>query len=124
MHKAEKFVIQFARRGASDRTAALRTAIETARRRFREKWGIASDADIEIAPMAAAQSAGLQAADYLLWALQRLYEHGEDRFVELMWPIFRTVHDIDDTRATEYGAYYTQKKPLTLETLKKRLPGI
>jgi hypothetical protein len=124
LHKAEQFVIQFARRGASDRTAALRTAIETARRRFREKWGIVSDAAIEIVPLAAAQSAGLQAADYLLWALQRLYERGEDRFVELMWPAFRTVHDIDDTRATEYGTYYTQKKPLTLEALKERLPGI
>lgn len=62
--------------------------------------------------------------DYLLWALQRLYERGEDRYVELMWPAFRLVHDIDDTRETKYGEYYTEKNPLTLEVLKQRKPGI
>ena len=29
---------------------------------------------------------GLQAADYFLWALQRLYERREERYVTLLWP--------------------------------------
>ena len=33
------------------------------------------------------------------------------------------VHDLDDTRQTRYGAYYTQRKPLSLAAL-KGLPGI
>ena len=43
LHKADEFVILFARRGASDRSAALRAAIDKARRRFQKQWGIATD---------------------------------------------------------------------------------
>lgn len=124
LHKASRFVIKFARRGASDRTKALRIAIEKARQRFYDTTGISSDAAIEILATIPPMSAGLQAADYLLWALQRFYERGEDRFVELMWPAFRLVHDIDDTRATRYGVYYEERNPLTPLALKGRLPGI
>ncbi len=124
LHKAKRFVIKFARRGTSDRTEALRAAIEKARQRFREKTGIASDAPIEIAPTVPAMSAGVQAVDYLLWALQRFYERAEDRFIELMWPAFSLVHDIDDTRTDRWGVYYEERNPLTPEALKGRLPGI
>lgn len=124
LHKADSFSIRFAKRGASDRTAALRAAIQKAQRGFEKQWGIASDATIEILPTTPPQAIGLQAVDYFLWALQRFYERGEERYVELMWPAFRLVHDIDDTRSTKVGIYYTQKKKLTLEALKQRLPGI
>ena len=32
----------------------------------------------------------------------------------------RLVHDIDDTRETSDGVYYTQKRPLTVSTLQRR----
>ena len=41
----------------------------------------------------------------------------------LLWPAFRLVIDIDDTREADYGRYYTQEKPLTLAALRE-LPGI
>ena len=69
-----------------------------------------------------AESVGLQVADYFLWSLQRLYERHEERYVEYLWPAYRVVHDLDDTRKAPYGAIYTQKKPLTLAAMK--LPGI
>lgn len=124
LHKADEFIIQFARRGASDRTASLQAALEQARGRFKRKWSIESNAPITILAGIPAQSTGLQAADYLLWVLQRFYERGEDRFLELMWPAFRLVVDVDDTRKAKYGVYYTQKNPPTLGVLKKRVPGI
>lgn len=34
------------------------------------------------------------------------------------------VHDVDDTRENGYGAYYTEKNPLTLEECKKKELGI
>ena len=40
-----------------------------------------------------------------------------------LWPAFRLVHDLDDTRGKMYGIYYTQKKPLTSAAF-KGLPGI
>ncbi|MBN2548789.1 MAG: hypothetical protein JXB15_06515 [Anaerolineales bacterium] len=66
----------------------------------------------------------MQAVDYFLWALQRFYERREDRYVELLWTAFRLVYDLDDTRKTPYGVYYTQKKPLTLAALENDSPGI
>lgn len=114
LHKDDGYDIYFAKRGNADRTAALRDALETARRRFKNQVNPASINVIASTPVAASC---LQATDYFLWALQRLYERREDRYVELLWSSFRLVHDIDDTRIAKYGAYYTQKKPLTLAAL-------
>jgi hypothetical protein len=123
LHQHDIYNIHFARRGASDRTTALRIALETARSRFSEKWGIVSSATIQTVACYSRESAGLQAADYFLWALQRFYEKEEDRFLEYLWPSFRLVRDLDDTRRYRYGEYYTQKKQLTL-TAKRKVPGI
>lgn len=117
LHKDDAYRICFARRGRSDRTKALQEALDKARQRFSAQWGIASAAPIHVVPATPPESAGLQAADYFLWALQRLYERGEDRYVDLLWPAFSLVHDLDDTREARYGVYYSQKKPLTLAAL-------
>ncbi|MBN1146133.1 MAG: DUF3800 domain-containing protein [Anaerolineales bacterium] len=120
LHQDGAYQIHFARRGKADRTQALRDALQSARQRFYDKWGIQSVAPIHVLAASPAQSAGLQAADYFLWALQRLYERSEDRYVQYLWPAFRLVHDIDDKREAPYGVYYTQKKPLTLAAVKDR----
>jgi len=123
LHKDDEYNIHFANRGKADRTAALRIALETARHRFSAQWGITSDAPIGVIASTPPGCAGLQAVDYFLWALQRLYERREDRYVELLWPAFRLVHDLDDTRQARYGVYYSQKKPLSLAAL-ENVPGI
>ena len=88
------------------------------------KWQISATAPIEIIPATPDHAGGLQAVDYLLWALQRLYERGEDRYWEYVAEKVSLVHDVDDTRENEYGAYYTKKNPFTLEERKKIEPGI
>ncbi len=118
LQRDDEYVIQFAKRGKSDRTAALLKALESARRRFAERWGKTSNAPIKVIPCSSQESAGLQAVDYFLWSLQRLYERREDRFLNLLWPAVRLVRDLDDTRTNKYGEYYTQKKPLSLAALK------
>lgn len=120
LHKDSGYSIYFAKRGKSDRTTALKEALQHARQRFYERWGIYSRAPINIIPGVPSQFAGLQAADYFLWALQRLYERGEDRYVRYLWSAFRLVHDIDDTRRRSYGEYYNQKRPLTADVLRGR----
>ena len=72
---------------------------------FDRKGNIVSTAPIHVIPSTPPESPGLQVADYFLWALQRLYERREDRYVEYLWGAFRMVHDIDDTRAAKYGVY-------------------
>ena len=58
----------------------------------------------------------MQAADYFLWALQRHYERGESRFVQLIWPKVGVVQAVDETTVAPYGTYYTKKKPLVAMT--------
>lgn len=113
LHQHDAYEIHFAKRGKADRTAALKVALEAARQRFAEKCGKTSSASINVKAIDSKNVAGLQAVDYFLWSLQRFYERGESRYLELLWPAFHLVRDIDDTRENKYGEYYTQKKPLT-----------
>lgn len=120
LHKDDGYTIQFAKRGNKDRTAALQKALEVARANLRRSWNIRSSAPIEIVPSTPHKSAGLQAADYFLWALQRLYERREERYWQFVLSSVSLVHDVDDARNKEYGEYYTKKNPLTLAALEKK----
>ena len=124
LHKEDGYVIQFSQRGNRSRSDALKKAIEQARGNLRAKWGISATAPIEITAATPDQAGGLQAVDYFLWALQRLYELEEDRYWEYIATKVSLVYDVDDTREKKYGAYYTAKNPLTLEECKKIELGI
>ncbi len=117
LHKEDEYVITFATRGAKDRTRALTSALEEARRKFEKQWGIHHDAPMTIRNVAAKTQPCLQAADYLLWAVQRCYERREDRYLDYVWPLCHLVHDVDDHRKKLTGVYYTQKNPLLLAGL-------
>jgi hypothetical protein len=124
LHKDDGYEIHFSKRGAQNRTAALRAALEIAREKFSRRWGIHSVATLNVVAETPPQSGRLQAVDYYLWALQRFYERREDRYLAFLWPQFSLVYDLDDKRDRPYGRYYTQKKPLTLAALDNTLPGI
>jgi hypothetical protein len=123
LHKDDAYRVCFAARGSSDRTQALRHALETARANFRRQWGIESDAPIEVTSTRSTESVGLQAVDYFLWALQRVYTKQEDRFLAFVSERVSLIHDVDDRRKSPVGVYYTREKPLTSERVKKT-PGI
>ena len=120
LHQSSEYDIIFSRRGKSDRTDALRQALETAQSRFVTQQHIIDHISLNITVATPKEQAGLQAVDYFIWALQRLYERGEDRYLIYLWEAFGLVHDIDDTREAGYGVYYTQKKPLTAVRLTGR----
>jgi hypothetical protein len=124
LHKDDQYEICFSKRWKQDRTEALKQALETARQRFSRLAGIVTTPAVNVFPKTPHESGGLQAVDYFLWSLQRFYERNEDRYLELLWPSIKMVHDLDDTRQTSYGVYYTQKRPLTLAALDNNLPGI
>ena len=123
LHQSDRYVITFAHRGRRDRTQALRAAIEAARKRFAEKWGRATTANIKVQSDWPYAHGGLQAVDYFLWALQRLYERGEDRFIQLLWSRCRLVRDLDDTRKAKYGTYYDKRTAPDASLLESH-PGI
>ena len=132
LRQNNRYDIIFSKRGKSGRTDSLRRAIEFAPDMLRNQnnlpRNVLTDAPMNVYAATPKKYAGLQAVDYFVWALQRLYERGEDRYVEYLWRAFRMVHDIDDTRKTDYGVYYKQKKPLNAAALewreKNKKPGI
>lgn len=123
LHQAASYRICFATRGSKDRSTALKSALESARAKFRKAWGIDSNAPIEVLCMPSEASGSLQAVDYFLWALQRVYTKGEDRFLAALWSRISLIVDVDDRRHSSAGCYYSREKPLTSEAIKKE-PGI
>ena len=93
-------------------------AIQKAKDNFELKFGIASDRPTDVHLASPSQYAGLQVIDYYLWALQRMYERGEDRFFNVLRPGYRLIMDFDDTTSNEYGEWYSDSNPLTLERIK------
>lgn len=118
LHKHDGYTIRFAIRGNSHRTAAFQSALETARKRFAQQRGITVAGNLDVKACRPTDAPALQAVDYFLWALQRVYEKREDRYIELLWKQCSLIVDVDDTRLAEYGAYYTRQKPLTAAALK------
>lgn len=118
LHKAEKNVIVFARRGVSNRNIALTHAIETAKRNFESVFGKKSDKQVVIQSAYSHEFAGLQVIDYYLWALQRLYERKEIRFFESIRDDFRLIMDLDDKRNNKYGEWYSDSNKLELKKIK------
>jgi hypothetical protein len=118
LHTHEAYDIWFARRNKSDRTRMIAASLIHVRDRFCAARNLSTQSQIAVRSANMVDHAGLQAVDYFLWALQRAYERGEDRFIRLLWEKVSVVQDVDDRRLKEYGRYYTEKHPLTAEVLK------
>ena len=120
LHTRPAFDVIFASRGKA-RTQALREQLLKAQSDSRKATGTYPEAKITVRAMPACQHVGLQVADYWLWALQRLYMKGEDRFIGLLWPKVGLILDADDISEKPYGTYHTRKRsPLDVERIKNR----
>ena len=119
-HQADHFDLVFASRGKKNRSAALRAALQKAETIYEQSFGIKLKHTVNVTSSSPVQHPGLQAVDYFLWALQRLYEKGEDRFWSFVWPKVRVIHDLDDIREHSFGTIYTAQNPLTLEGRAKK----
>lgn len=112
---ADRLEICFAKRGNKSRTQAFRAAIEKAEARFESQYGIRRSAVVDIVASTPPERAGLQAVDYLLWALQRHYERGESRYLELVWAKVVEIEDMDRIEGGRKGVVYNKKRPLVTD---------
>jgi hypothetical protein len=110
LHTCPAFEVIFASRGKA-RSQALREQLLKAPVKSRKVADTFPDATIPVKAMPAHQHAGLQLADYCLWALQRLFTKDEDRFPSLIWPKVGLIVDADDISERRYGTYHTHKRP-------------
>jgi len=111
---AHRFEICFARRGARNRNARLHAALQSAAADFEREFGVASQAETSISVAAPAGCGGLQAVDYFLWAVQRYYDRGEQRYIELIWPQVAEVNDLDLVEDGHQGVRYRKDNPVWL----------
>jgi len=120
LHKEEAYNIHFSRRGKSDRTEALREALEMKRQWYIRHFNI-TDASpaLNVSAHYPWEITGLQAVDYFLWALQRLYEKHEGRYLEYIWPQCALINDRDLEGRNGLGVYFARKKPPSLAALKE-----
>jgi len=117
LHKADENRIVFAYRGKAAQKESLAQAILKGKQNFTARWGEFYDKPTTITSGFPSEHAGLQIADYYLWALQRLYEVGEERFFASVARDYRLIMDIDDTRRKPYGEWYSDSNPLTPEKI-------
>ncbi len=122
LHQNDSYCITFARRGKSDRTAALVEQLEKTRQAFLAEYQMDHAPEMTIKPTYPWESPCLQLADYCLWALQRCYERQEARFLNAIWQKVSLIHDVDDPEGRKgYGTYLTRKnKPPDVEAIKNR----
>lgn len=108
IHKSAIYRVTFARRGNSDRTDALLKQLERARASFLARVGQGRESTLQVEASYPWEEPCLQVVDYGLWAVQRCYERGEDRFLRAIWPKVSLLHDMDDTSVRPYGTYLTR----------------
>lgn len=117
LHKEMAYLVTFSRRGA-DRSRALMDALVNLRKEMCAKLQIADGHYILIADCPEAKEHGaLQLVDYCLWALQRLYNRHESRYIELIWPVVTIINDRHLAGGTG-GKHFYGKEPSDVTALK------
>lgn len=122
LHQEDHYKVVFARRGKSDRTAALKDQLAQARQAFLQQHKLTANPTLEIIPACPWEQPVIQVTDYCLWALQRCYEKHEGRFLNALWSKVSLVHDVDDwSSGAKYGRYLTREdEPPDPEKIKNR----
>jgi len=117
LHPANDNEIVFARRGQKDRKKALEKAVEKAVR-YTAPRNLRMSMPGTIESAYPHEEAGLQVIDYYLWALQRLFHRGEERFFRALEPQYELVMDLDDKRNRRGGEWYSDTNRLEAKKIK------
>lgn len=115
--KYDKLILNIAERGKSTKHTNLHLALLKAKQRFidaNETKEIKTTILFEVNKPT--QDPLLNLADYLCWAIQRVFEKGEMRYYNLVQSKISLVVDLyDTTKYKNWGNYYDKKNPLTAE---------
>ena len=98
LHSAEENHITFSQRGKSKRSKSLRAELEKAVANFEKSSGKRVKSSNHVVSNYPTNDPCLQVIDYLLWAVQRLYERYEDRYFNYVFDKYVRIIDLDDKR--------------------------
>jgi hypothetical protein len=112
---SRKLVLNVAARGSSTRDKVFAEALSIANQRALKRW---SQQDLNSHVVFNVQTPRteplLNVADYLCWAVQRVFEQGETRYYDYLQERIRLVVDLyDSDRYAGYQNHYDKKNPLT-----------
>lgn len=130
LQKGERMVLNIAEKGTSTKNTNLTLALEKAKERFVNKLNKASqeivlerheiikrsdvEASIVFNETNPLREPLLNIADYMCWAVQRVFEKGETRYYDFIKEKVSLVVDLYDVENYEGGRnFYSPKRPLT-----------
>lgn len=108
LHKSKENIIYYATRGNRARQKPIEEAIRSGVLSFEEKWKFKVDSEIKIYPQKPVGEPCLQIVDYMLWALQRVYNKSETRYFNFIKEKVSLIIDIYDLQ--NYPNNYYNKK--------------
>lgn len=110
-HLYSEIDLYFSAMGNTVRQKNMSDAVDKAIAIFEEKWGKKNENKIRTFIQQTSEITLLQAADYVLWTIQRAYQNGDFRYYNYIKEKIALVHDIFDF--VKYPKnYYTPKNPL------------
>lgn len=118
LKRPQRLVLNIAERGSSTRGKVLEDALGKATSRAGKRW--TSDdlkGEVVFNIQTPSREPNLNVADYLGWAVQRVFEKGETRFYDYLREKIRLVVDLyDSQKYTGNRNYYDhQRNPLTAQ---------
>ncbi|MEI8206121.1 MAG: hypothetical protein WCG03_04520 [Kiritimatiellales bacterium] len=116
LKKEQRLVLNIAERGSSTRAKVLEDALSKATSRATQKWGEGSlKGSVVFNVQTPVREPLLNIADYLGWAVQRVFEKGETRYYDYLRDKIRLVVDLYDSEnyAGNRNYYDNKKNPLS-----------
>jgi hypothetical protein len=112
-----KLILNVAARGSSTRDKVFADALTIANQRALKRWSPDElNSHVVFNVQTPRTEPLLNIADYLCWAVQRVFEQGETRYYDYLQERIRLVVDLyDSDRYAGYRNYYDKKNPLTSE---------
>jgi hypothetical protein len=111
LHLARKNYICFEKRGSRARQKPLTDAVRKASEAFEVQYGTGASTSVSVHCQSPVGEPCLQAIDYYLWAVQRVFTKREDRFYKTLEDQIEFVWDLYDTHQYPNNIY-TKKNSL------------
>jgi hypothetical protein len=116
LHLHSNIDMYFSKMGNIVREQNMRSALNSAKDLFKNKWGIEHSNEMRIFIQEPSQIAALQVVDYMLWAVYRAYTKGEMRYFEFVREKYSLIVDIFDTEKYPKN-YYTDKNGFDIKKI-------
>jgi hypothetical protein len=116
LHISSNNEIYFAVRGSRVRQQPLENAINQAKATFEKKKNVKIDSNVNIYPQIPSGEPCLQVIDYIDWAVQRLFEKGQDRYFKFIEEKVKYIVDVYDSDRYPDN-FYSKHNPLELKKI-------